>query len=203
MPILIEDPAIERDILDHRAAIGADRYDEVWEGVTIVSPGPNYLHQRLVQNLSETFRAAVDRGGLGNTCISLNVSDRRDGWEHNFRIPDAMVVLNDSRAVILEAFCLGGPDFVVEILSPQDRARLKFDFYAGIGVREILLIDRKPWAVELHRLDGEAYRLVGRLDEGDGGVVASEVLPLSFGLVPGDDRPTIEAVHTDGRRWTI
>ncbi len=36
--------------------------------------------------------------------------------------------------------------------SPDDRAREKLAFYAKVGTREVLLVDRDPWALELFRL---------------------------------------------------
>ena len=50
-------------------------------------------------------------------------------------------------------FWYGGPDFAVEVISPFDRSRKKFEFYARVGVRELLLVNRKPWSLELYRLD--------------------------------------------------
>ncbi len=204
MTMLVEDPYIEADIISERARIGADHHDEVWEGVYFVSPGPNSQHQRLVAFLTGLFMDVADRDGIGSAYPGLNVTDREEDWTTNFRIPDVFVILNDSKAKVLEDFCLGGPDFVVEILSPKDRAREKFDFYAGIGVREILLIDRKPWALELYRLDSGAMTLVGKTVVGSEAGLASEVLPLTFSLANGEDRPAIVAVHSDGqRRWTL
>jgi hypothetical protein len=92
----------------------------------------------------------------------------------------------------------------VEIISEDDRSREKLSFYAAVGVRELLLIDRDPWALELYRLrDGELDG-VGRstLDRPD--TLLSTVVPLSFRLVPGDAHPRIEVTRADGGQgWVI
>jgi Uma2 family endonuclease len=134
----------------------------------------------------------------------VNVSDRKDDWERNYRCPDVAVVLPDSRAVAYEAFYFGGPDFIVEIASDYDRSRDKFDFYAGVGVREFLLVDRKPWQLELYALRGKKLLLAGQGNVADGNVLASQVLPLNFRLIApaGTGRPQIEIVRTtDSQRW--
>ena len=101
------------------------------------------------------------------------------------------------------AYWLGGPDFAVEVISRHDRSRKKFDFYAKVGVRELLLVDRKPWALELYRLQDGKLALVGKSDLDHPEILASEVLPLSFRLVAGNPRPRIEVAHADGiQRWS-
>jgi len=90
---------------------------------------------------------------------------------------------------------LGGPDFAVEIVSPDDASRDKLDFYARVGVRELLVIDRDASALELYRLQGRRMISVGRSIAGDTTTtLQSEVIPLSFRLIEGGARPLIE-VH--------
>jgi len=123
--------------------------------------------------------------------------------KNNYRCPDVAIVLPDSRAIPCGTFYFGGPDFVVEIVSDYDRSREKFDFYASVGVRELLIVDRDPWRLELYSLKEKKLVLAGRCEVVDGVFLGSEVLPLSFRLVapanPG--RPQIEIVRTtDGQR---
>jgi len=71
-----------------------------------------------------------------------------------------------------------------------------------VGVRELLLIDRDPWGLELYRLHDGRMELVGqsRLEKAD--VLQSAVLPVAFRLIPGDARPGIEVSHNDGiQKW--
>ena len=67
----------------------------------------------------------------------------------------------DNPAEDRETHWYGGPDFAVEILSPFDRSREKFDFYAKVGVRELMLVARRPWKLELYRRTDKNWDLVG------------------------------------------
>jgi Uma2 family endonuclease len=92
----------------------------------------------------------------------------------------------------------------VEIVSEDDRSRDKIPFYARVGTRELLVIDRDPWSLELFRLSGGELRSIGTATLENGLVLASETLPLTFRLVRGDDRPSILVTHTpDGRTWNV
>jgi Uma2 family endonuclease len=203
MATLVTDPAVESRILAERQAIGADRYDEVWEGVYMMNPIPNDEHQDLVMNLSATIFEVVTGAGLGKVRPGVNLSDRDQGWAHNYRAPDVVAFLNESSAKNFDSHWTGAADFLVEIISPGDRSREKLDFYGKIGVRELLLVDRYPWAIELYRGAGEVMNLVGRLEPDADEVLKSEVLPLSFRLIGGEPRPRIKITHhDDDRQWS-
>jgi Uma2 family endonuclease len=187
-----------------RQECGGDRYDEVWDGVYLMSPLADVEHQLIVGMLTAIVQAALDKGNPGTVYPGVNVSDREVDWNHNYRCPDVAVVLPGCPAKNCETHWCGGPDFLVEIVSPDDRSRQKFDFYAAICVRELLIIDRAPWALELYRLEGEELRSVGRSTAESRLQLQSTVLPLNFRLVPGDARPVIEVTHSDGRQnWRI
>lgn len=115
-----------------------------------------------------------------------------------------IVVLPGSTARDCGTHWCGGPDLCVEIASPGDRSRDKLDFYSQIGVRELLLVDRDPWELELHRLTSGRLELVGRSMTGDPDALVSSVAPVSFRLLPGEARPRIEVTHRDGlQRWLV
>jgi Uma2 family endonuclease len=131
------------------------------------------------------------------------VSDIEDQWEHNYRSPDVVVYLNGTTARDFGTHWVGGPDFCVEIVSRNDRSRDKLDFYAKVGTRELLVVDRFPWGLELYRLQDGVLTLVGESTLGQPNILIGEVLPLTFRLVEGDPRPKIEVVHADGvQRWS-
>lgn len=193
----------ERRLPARREAGGIDRYNEVWDGVAVIAPVANNEHRDVQSGLAAAVLTSVGWGGPARV-HAANVSDRKDDWEHNYRIPDLVVVLPGSAAKDCGTHWCGGPDFCVEIVSPSDRSRNKLEFYAGIGVRELLLIDRDPWALELYRLSGGQLRLAGRSDLNKPDVLASAVVPTSFRLVPGAQRPAIEVTHQDGvQRWLV
>jgi Uma2 family endonuclease len=140
-------------------------------------------------------------GGLGKVRPNVNISDRDEGWTENYRGPDVAVFLHGTKAVNRKTHWVGGPDFAIEILSEGDRAREKLDFYAKVRVRELLLIDRDPWRLELYRLALRRLGLMGTSTPKEGKALPSRVLPLTFRLVADRPRPTIEVVNADGRRW--
>ncbi len=134
----------------------------------------------------------------------LNISDQPADWSKNFRCPDVAIYLPGNPAQLKTAYWYGGPDFAVEVISPRDRSRKKLDFYAKVGVREMLLVDRKPWSLELYRLSDGELKLVGKVTPDPAQSLISQVLPVSFRLLPGDPRPTIEVTQTeDSRQWLI
>jgi Uma2 family endonuclease len=98
----------------------------------------------------------------------------------------------------------GPADFLIEIASPNDDTREKIPFYSGLGMRELLIIDRYPWSLELFRHDGHELALAARSSAEQGDVVASAILPLTFQLLPAQPRPQIRIVEIGGqRKWTL
>jgi Uma2 family endonuclease len=169
-------------------------------------PNPNDEHQQLVMHLGMRLCQLFEETGLGQVRPGVNISDRVVDWRVNFRCPDVVVFLNDTTAECRDTFWFGGPDFAIEIVSPNDRTRDKLEFYSSVNTRELLVIDRDPWSLELYRLvDGE-MQLVGRCTPDARQSLGSEVLPLtwSFAASAGPtDRPRIELRHADGQSWII
>ena len=129
------------------AARGADHFDEVWEGVYVMAPAPNDEHQDIATRLARPLLEVVEDAGLGEFGSGINLASDPGDWEHDYRIPDVAVFLNDSPAVCHETFWSGPPDFLVEIVSPWDKTRDKLGFYSKIGTREAA--DRRPRSVAI------------------------------------------------------
>ena len=202
MATLITDPIVEERIRAQRAKWGADRYDEVWEGTYMMTPMPNVQHQKLAARLVAILDTVI--GESGDVCAGANVSDREDGWDHNYRAPDVVVAMKGGRAKDCDTHYCGGPDFLVEIVSTHDHSREKLPFYGQIGVREVMIIDRDPWCLELYRLDGGELRLVGKSRLDEQAELSSAVVPLTFRLLPGQPRPQIVVTHRDGvPQWIV
>jgi len=67
-----------------------------------------------------------------------------------------------------------------------------------------LILDRDPWALELYRLGAGRLELVGTSAPDRPDALTSAVLPLTFRLVPGPERPRIEVSGTGGApAWLI
>ena len=204
MDLLLTQRDKVRRIIRRRRSLGLDRKDEIWNGRYIVMPDPDNVHQDLVGALLTVLRIVISWAKLGNAYPGGNISDREDKWTANYRVPDVTVFLNDNPAENRNTHWLGGPDLAVEIVSDNDKSRKKLDFYASVGTRELLIVDRAPWQLELFRLtDGELVS-VGKSAVADGNVLTSEVVPLRFRLIAGETRPQIEALHGDGvQHWAI
>jgi Uma2 family endonuclease len=204
MKMFVLDPDTRRRLLRRRRITGADRFDEVWNGVYVMSPIADNEHQFLSGRLTIAIDQAIGGPAVGIVYPAVNVTDQVENWKKNYRCPDVAVFLPGNPAQDRGSHWLGGPDFAVEVASPYDRSRRKMTFYASVGVRELLLVDRKPWALELYRLVDGALVPVGRSVPGTSERLTSDVLPVSFRLVPGDPRPEIEVTRTDGTKtWLI
>jgi Uma2 family endonuclease len=204
MPTLIRNREVEARVRAEWRAAGLDRWDEVWDGVYVMPPFPNDEHQAIQAELVAILQSLIGWKGQGKVRAGVNVSDRIDDWTHNYRCPDVAVFLNGSDAQNHNTFWFGGPDFAVEIVSPDDSSRDKLGFYASVGVRELLIIDRAPWRLELYRLASGRMVEVGHSVPTLADALVSEIVPLSFRLIAGGARPSIEVTERGGPgRWVI
>jgi Uma2 family endonuclease len=193
MAILSLDPIELARLIRERRECGGDRYDEVWDGVYVMSPLADNEHQRLAFTLSSAIHSALGSREEIQVFPGCNVSDRPRRWKRNYRCPDVAIFLPGNPAEDRGTHWFGGPDFAVEIISPYDRSRQKFDFYAKVGVRELLLVVRRPWSLELNRRVDKQFNLVGKSEPASNSLpLPSEVLNLGFRLVPDSKRPRIE-----------
>lgn len=203
--VRILDPGLSRAFIQQRQERGIDKYDEVWEGVYVVPALPNNPHQELVLNLAVILHGVVVSEGRGRVLPGANVSDRRQGWDHNFRGPDVVVVLNDSRAIDCLTHWFRGPDFLIEVQSPGDETEEKLPFYSQIQVRELLIIHRDTRELRLYRHNGRRLVLVGPSDFRGKRWLVSEVLPLAFRHKVVGGLPRTELRRTDRKRgsWMV
>jgi Uma2 family endonuclease len=203
--VLVKDNDQADELIRERKRKGADRYDEVWDEVYVMPSMPSLDHQRLVHDLSILLDVVVKGPRLGEIYPGANVSDRAADWKENYRVPDVVVVFNNSRAIQHQNHIQGGPDFLVEIESPGDDSEEKVPFYGQLGVRELLLIHRDKRTLRLLRLEGQELVLVQpSLLEGQRWLV-SAVLPLAFRRKLRGKKPATEVRRTDGKpgRWTV
>jgi len=203
MAVLLLCPLMEEDLLADRRDRGIDGHDEVWDGLYVIPPIVDIDHQRIVTGLIRAFFGALGMDDRHDVYPGINVTDRQDDWTQNYRVPDMAVYLEGTQAKNCDTHYFGGPDFTVEIMTPHDRSREKLPFYAKVGVRELLLIDRDPWALELFRLEQDELKKVGRVVPDDADVLESQVLSVRFRLVSAEPRPVIEITRIDGsQQWT-
>jgi Uma2 family endonuclease len=203
--VRILDPGLIDAFIRDRQKRGADRPDETWEGVYTVPPLPNNEHQELATTLAVILFQVVKLEGLGRVQAGANVSDRHEGWEHKFRGPDVVVVLNDGKAVDYGTHWMGGPDFLVEVQSPGGETEEKIPFYSDLKVREMLLVHRDTRAVRLYRHNGRKLAPVKPSAHAGGKWLVSRVVPLAFRRAGSDEAPALEISRTDGQAgtWTV
>ncbi len=204
MATLIRDREMEQRLIARRRRLGHDKFDEVWKGVYVMAPVANIEHQDFVSGLDYLLGSVVRMSGQGIVLPGTNVSDRRVGWKKNFRCPDVAVFLKDTQAINCDTFWFGGPDFAIEVASPGEKVKKKLSFYAKVGTRELLVLDRYPWNLSLYRLSDGELNLVGTSSVTASEWLASSVVPLSFRLIDGVERPRIETRHADGlQSWIV
>jgi len=201
--VMVTDPAWAAEISSKRNGSDANRWNEVWNGVLVMPTLPNDEHQDIQNRIQFALTDIYDRHGLGRVRGGVNVTDRDEEWTYNHRCPDVVLYLPENPAENCGTHWVGGPDFLVEIISPGDMAWDKLEFYAEVGTREVLIVDRDPWRLELYQLREGVLALAGASDLANPAVLNSAVMPLTFELRKGRDRPVIHMTHTaTGQTWT-
>jgi Uma2 family endonuclease len=202
--VLVCEPTLAERLIAQRRETGHDRNDEVWDGVYVMSPLANNEHQYLVARFCAIYSYLLLVPDEGQIFPGCNVSDRIAQWEHNYRCPDVAVFLAANPARDCGTHWFMGPDHAVEIASEGDRSRDKLGFYNQVNVRELLIVSRDPWNLELFQQQNGQLQSVGVLEPGSSSFLASVVLPMELRLMTGTDRPKIGIRSTDGKKsWTI
>ena len=204
MVTLVTDPDLSASLIRDRQARGIDHHDEVWEGVYVMAPAPNNEHQELVGEFIYLLRMVIDNRNLGKVLPGTNITDRPEDWTKDYRCPDVVFFSNDTQAENRDTHWLGGPDLAIEIVSPGDQTREKISFYEKVGTRELLIVDRDPWQLELFRLEEQQLKSVGISRLPESAWLACESVPLRLRLLPGEKRPKIELHHTNEEKtWFL
>ncbi len=142
-------PAIQA-WLDERHRLGQDDFDEVWEGDRYVPPPLSGRHARVAYELPLILRPYADRAGL------VSAGHCAIGTDEDYRVPD--MVLFRARGPSMDDAL---PAVVVEVTLPNDRSRLKSDFYHRQGVEEVLIVDPERRSVEWLVRGAEAFEPAG------------------------------------------
>jgi Uma2 family endonuclease len=154
---------------------------ELWDGELIMSPPPNYAHQKLVFALARELHAFVTPRDLGEVIISpfdMVLSPRRA-----FQ-PDVLFVAK-ARLPLLQTVLRGPADLVAEVVSDSGRRRDRIDkrdIYAQHGIPEYWIVDPEARSVDVLTLEKGEYRLAGRAGVGE---TARSVLLKGFALDVG------------------
>ena len=161
-------------------------------------------YESVVHGFELALGMVLSLSGTAKVRPGVKLSDRRDDWKQNFRALDVALYLHDIQTDYFDPFCRGGPDFAVEVVSREDCTREKLDFCAKGGVRELLIVDRDPWQLELLRLHGEVLKAAGTSTDAQPNTLTSEVIPFTFRLQHGEKRPAIRIAHAEiDRSWNL
>jgi Uma2 family endonuclease len=157
---------VPTSLLESRRRTGADRWDEVWDGVLHMPPMPNREHQDL-EGAMETWLRQFWGEPHGNKVYhQINVASP-GGWPNkDYRIPDLVLLTPDRLYIDHNEYFDGGPTVVVEIRSPNDETYEKLDFYAAQNVAEVWVIDRDSRLPEIHLLGDDGYVVQSAGDQG-------------------------------------
>ncbi len=169
--VLVDVPAA---LLRERRQTGADKADEMWDGVLHMVPPASALHQRVASQLHRVLAPLAEARGL--------VAFYETGLfrsDDDYRVPDQLYV----RPELVTRRGVEGPaDLVVELRSPNDETDDKIDWYAARGVRELLVIEPAERRVELL---GHVEGRLAPVPPDEDGSVQSEVLGVRLTPAPG------------------
>jgi Uma2 family endonuclease len=154
MPTLVlgsPPPELEA-LLERRRRAGADRFDEVWEGVYHMVPGPSHAHGRIEAHLLALLRPPATAAGFEVTG-QFNLGES----EQDFRVPDGGLHRPGASEMWHPTAAL-----VIEIVSPDDKSWEKLPFYAKHSIDEVLIVDPSQTMVTWLALREGEYRPVQR-----------------------------------------
>lgn len=145
-----------------------------------MSPAPKRKHQDASVNLEFALLKYFE----DKTCkvydapfdVRLPVrNERKPDQLHTVVQPDICVICDLSK--LDEDGCLGAPDWIIEITSPQTAKNdfsEKFNLYEESGVREYWIVQPKEKAVNVYILEEGRYALVDVYESGD---IPSSIFP--------------------------
>ncbi len=141
-----------KGLLERRKRAGADRRDEVWEGVLHVNPPPSHEHQAIAQQLAVLLDSLAREVGLEPLVQEFGLGDSDD-----YRVPDGGLHRPGASGVWHPTAAL-----VIEIVSPGDESWAKLPFYAAHDIDEILIVAVAERTVAWMALGEGEYRSIER-----------------------------------------
>jgi Uma2 family endonuclease len=149
----------------------------ILDGELVMAASPTPDHQTIVQETFVKLDAFVREHRLGRVFVApLDIVIRRDPLRT--RQPDVMFISNARRYIIGLQVIEGGPDLVIEVLSPANTRQdlqEKLQDYQRIGVCEAWIVSPQAQTVEVLRFSAEGVQRSGLY--GLGHLIISQVLP--------------------------
>ena len=147
------------------------------DGELVMAAAPTPDHQTVVLELSSALNSFVREHRLGRVFVApLDIVIQRDPLRT--RQPDILFISNARRYIIGRQVIEGGPDLVIEILSPSNTlpdVQRKLENYQRIDVREAWIVATQGQTVEVLQLSPENIARSGLYGLGD--TIVSQVLP--------------------------
>ena len=149
---------LERELLtaeDFLEWLSPKRSADLIDGEIFMHSPVSIRHADLLNFLDRLMGAYVDRRRLGflyREVVAVRLSSR------NVFLPDLAFYRADRKAQLRESHVEGGPDLVVEVLSPRTADRdvgPKFAEYEQHGVNEYWVLDPETLAHRFYRREGE------------------------------------------------
>lgn len=156
-------PVAIPEVLRFRERTGADRFDEMWQGVLHMTPSPGFKHQTCASRILSFFLEVWCPRTAGAAVMQVNVSTP-ERWDQDYRIPDVSVMMPD-RVPDAEAMFVR-PNVVFEIRSPGDETYEKLPFYAAVGIEAVVVVERDTKAVQVFAVTGGDFVLAPPSAEG-------------------------------------
>ena len=151
-----------------------DQRYELIEGELLMVAAPDVLHQDLSRDLEFVMWQYVKEKGLGKVLFAP-VDVVLD--EENVVQPDIIFIAREHLGIVHKRGIMGGPDLVVEILSPssiyEDRYRKK-TLYERFGIPEYWIVDQANRTIEVFVLGEGGYQLFSFASEK--GAITSKVI---------------------------
>ncbi len=142
----------------------ARRY-ELLQGELIMVPAPTIRHQRVSRNLEFIFHHHLLTHAAGEIFDSPVDLVLGQGVAREVAQPDLVGVSHSRRDIIKTGGIEGGPDIVIEILSPGTEIRdrgYKLTLYARHGVTEYWIVDADLQTLEVFTLGVQGYACMTR-----------------------------------------
>ena len=133
---------------------------EIVDGEVVMVAAPTFYHQTISVNILAPTHYFVTTQGLGRIWHApVDVVVEQEPVR--VRQPDLVFVSNERADILGDRMINGGPDLVVEILSPSNNRpyiQSKLADYARIDVRECWLLSPEAHTVEVLRLEEGHWR---------------------------------------------
>ena len=150
---------------------------EIVDGEVIMVAAPTLYHQTISVNILAPTHYYVTTQGLGriwHAPVDIFVEQE----PVRVRQPDLVFVSSERADILRDRMINGGPDLVVEILSPSNNRpymESKLADYARINVRECWLVSPEARNIEVLRLEDSEWQRI--YIHGVGERIESVVLP--------------------------